>query len=107
VFFRPTVWRPRVGQFANRYVRGVQLILRDACVFRPLRTALTVLTTLRRLHPKDLKVKDPRRFARVWGNSRIWPMIQSGMGPDEIERTWQEELAAFAKKRAKYLIYPE
>lgn len=107
VYFRPLVWRAHRGQFANRLVRGVQLVLRDVKAFRPLKTALAILTTIQRLHPKELKIRDWRRFGRTWGNDEVLRLIRRGLSHEEIERTWAPELAAFGEKRAKYLIYPE
>jgi len=105
VWFRPIVWRAYRGQFANRVIRGVQLILKDPKAFRPLKTALAILTTIHRLWPRDLRIRDARRFGRVWGNDEVLRMIRRGVAPDEIEKTWEPELAAFGEKRAKYLIY--
>lgn len=105
VRFRPITWTPRVGQYAGKAVPGVQLILQDPKEFRPLRTALTILSTLHRLFPDELKVKDVRRFARVWGQDDVLPAIRAGRSVDEIEATWAGGLEAFAKARAKYLMY--
>jgi uncharacterized protein YbbC (DUF1343 family) len=106
VRFRSMAWRPWRGQFANRVVRGVQLLLTDPHAFLPLRTALTLLVTIRRLHPREFQVRDWRRFARVWGNEDVLRAIRRGDDVAAIEASWQRELAEFGAARAKYLIYP-
>lgn len=106
VFFRPLYYRPRGRQFTRKRVPGVQLMLLQPRRFRPLRTALTVLVTLQRLYKAKLVITNTKKFGRVWGNDAILPMIRAGKSVAQIERSWKAELAAFAKKRAKYLIYP-
>jgi uncharacterized protein YbbC (DUF1343 family) len=105
VFFRPLIYRPWGRQFEDKDVAGVHLMLKDPRVFRPLRTALTILVTLQALYGKDLTVKSKDRFARIWGNDQILPMIRKGSSVVEIEATWTPELEEFAARRAKYLLY--
>jgi uncharacterized protein YbbC (DUF1343 family) len=105
VRFRPIAFRPNRGQFARKMLGGAQILLDDPRSFRPLRTALSFLVNLQRLYPDQLKVKDWRRFGRVWGNDEILRMIRQGLTVDQIEASWAAELDEFGKKRAKYLIY--
>jgi uncharacterized protein YbbC (DUF1343 family) len=104
--FRPMTFLPRRGQFANKVTHGVQVLLQDPRELAPLRTALTILVTLKKLHPDQLTVKDRKRFGRVWGNDEVLRLIDEGKSVAEIEATWAGELAAFGQKRAKVLIYP-
>lgn len=105
VRFRAIVWRPNRGQFAGRLVRGVQLILDDPRTFMPLRTALAMLVTIKRLHPKELKIRDPKRFARVWGNDEVLKAVMRGDSVESIESSWLKGLQEFAVRRARYLLY--
>lgn len=106
VHFRPITWLPWHGQYDGKTVHGVQLHLRERRGFRPLRTALLILSTLRREFANKLTVSNAGRFAYVWGNDKVLEMLLAGKDWRAIEGTWQEELAAFAKKRSKYLLYP-
>lgn len=105
IIFRPFIYRPARGQFAGKVTPGVQLILTEPRVFRPLRCALTILVTLRKLYGDKMKVTDPKRFARVWGNDKVLRMIMEGKGVEEIESSWAKDLETFKQKRAKYLLY--
>lgn len=107
VWFRPMSYRPHYGRRTGQMLHGVQLMLRDPYAFRPLRTALVLLTTIRRMYPKDLEISNERLFKRVWGNDRILEMVKAGKSWKKIEATWQKELAAFGEKRAKVLLYAE
>ena len=46
-------------------------------------------------------------FTKHAGNETLQKQIESGMTEEEIKATWQPDLEAFKKIRAKYLIYPE
>lgn len=105
VRFRALHYTPYYGRFRGRTLPGVQLVLTDARSFRPLRTALTVLTTLERLYPGKVRFRSPRAFGRVWGTLSVRDAIRRGDDAATIEATWAEELAQFARARAKHLRY--
>lgn len=107
VYFRPMSYRPHYGRRTGSLLHGVQLILTDPRAFRPLRTAMVLLTTMQRLYPNDFEVKNEKLFGRVWGNDEILKMLRKGRSWKKIEASWQKELAAFGLVRAKHLIYPE
>jgi len=46
-------------------------------------------------------------FDQLAGSSRLRNQILSGMSVEEIRLSWNEELKAFKKIRAKYLLYPD
>lgn len=105
VRFRPMTWLPWHGQYDGKVVHGVQLHLASARGFRPLRTALIILTTLQREFGDQLKIDSASRFGRIWGNDEILQLVRAGKNWRDIEATWQAEVAAFYKTRAPYLVY--
>lgn len=46
-------------------------------------------------------------FEKLAGNRKIRRMIIDGMSADSIKATWADEVKAFRKRRAPYLLYPE
>lgn len=107
VLFRPMSWKPRAGaQFSGQLVHGVQLVLTNPKIFKPLQTALAILHTLYKLFPEQVRIKDIGRFGRVWGTERVLKALQEGVDWRKIEAAWQPELAEFALKRQKALLYP-
>ena len=103
VSFRATVYRPYYSRFAKQVLPGVQLVLEDASTFRPLRTALTLLTTVSRLYPGKPRFR--KGAARVWGNTTTLASVKAGETAAVIEAGWADALAAFGEKRAKHLLY--
>ena len=107
VLFRPMSWKPRAGaQFSGKLVHGVQLVLTNPRIFKPLKTALAILHNLYKLFPEEVRIKDIGRFGRVWGTERVLTALKSGVDWHKIEESWQPELAIFALKRQKALLYP-
>ncbi|WP_088653925.1 exo-beta-N-acetylmuramidase NamZ family protein [Geofilum rhodophaeum] len=47
-----------------------------------------------------------RFFNLLAGGDRLLQQIESGMSETEIRASWEDELAAFSRLRARYLLYP-
>lgn len=105
VRFRPITYRPYYHRYARQILHGVHLVVTDPRAFRPLRTALTLLVTVERLHPKVPTFRSPGYVARIWGNDRVISMVREGRTVAELEASWADDLAAFGETRARYLLY--
>lgn len=46
-------------------------------------------------------------FDKLAGTDKLRLQIQQGMEPDKIRESWKQDLEAFRKVRAKYLLYPD
>lgn len=103
VRFRALRYRPYYSRFAKQVLGGVQIHVDDPRVFRPLRTALTLLTTVERLYPGKSQFR--KGAARVWGNEKVLAAVRAGIDATAIEAGWQAELKGFGEKRAKHLLY--
>lgn len=105
VRFRPVTYRPYYHRHKGKMLHGVQLIVDDARAFRPLATALTLLTTIERLWPKQMRFRRERSVARVWGTTRVQEMVQAGASAAEIEATFTGDLVLYGVQRAEALLY--
>jgi uncharacterized protein YbbC (DUF1343 family) len=59
VHFREAAFEPGFQKYAGLICRGAQMHVTDRQVFRPLRTALEILRTIRDLYPQDFAWKQP------------------------------------------------
>jgi uncharacterized protein YbbC (DUF1343 family) len=105
VRFQALAYKPFYGKFKDKPLRGVRMVLDDSHPFRPLHTALAVLVTLHAIYPEQLQFADETTFAKHWGNTRVLEAIRAGQTVDQIEASWETELAAFAALRQSALIY--
>lgn len=113
VVFRRLYFRPTFNKFHNQLCGGAQMHVTDRRLFQPVKTALCILFVLLRDYAKEFRWKDPPyEFVMdrlpidiLWGNSWIREDLENGVAPNDIERKWQNGLAAFLKVREKYLLY--
>ena len=101
--FQPYWFKPFYFMFKNKDLKGVRLILTDKKAFKPVKTALEVLTSLELLYPDTYR--PPKDFEQIWGVDYILTGVKEGKTADEVIKIWSEDLEKFKKTREKYLIY--
>ncbi|MGW2208879.1 exo-beta-N-acetylmuramidase NamZ family protein [Streptomyces sp. NPDC001781] len=80
VRFREVRYVPTFDKHAGRPVRGVQLHVTDREAFTPVRTAVAVLGTLRRLYPEDFAWSGDV-IDRLWGSGDLRRTVDAGEDP--------------------------
>ncbi len=113
VFFRPAWFRPTFQKHAGRECGGLQVHVLDRESFQPVRTGLAVLAALRRLAGATFDwrrevyefVTDRLAIDLLFGSDRERLALEAGRPPREIARAWEEEEAAFRRRRQAFLIY--
>ena len=98
-------------KYGGQTVPGVRLVVSDADVFRPVRTALHVVDVARRLHPAEFAWVGANRreptlltIDRLAGTDRVRKAIEAGT-LDELLRRNERDVAAFRVLREPYLLY--
>ncbi|MEU7426183.1 DUF1343 domain-containing protein [Streptomyces sp. NPDC040750] len=91
VRFRELRYVPAFHEHAGRLLRGVQLHVTDRAAFAPVRTAVAMLATLRRLYPKDFAWRTAKAGAEgtghrhfidlLWGSDRLRLALDAGDDP--------------------------
>ncbi|BDH06303.1 exo-beta-N-acetylmuramidase NamZ family protein [Streptomyces seoulensis] len=84
VHFRDLRFVPTFHKHAGRPLRGVQLHVTDRDAFAPVRTAVAMLATLRRLYPDDFAWADGADSGfidQLWGSDRLRRAIDAGEDP--------------------------
>ncbi|WP_309500444.1 DUF1343 domain-containing protein [Streptomyces shenzhenensis] len=89
--FRDLWFVPAFHEHAGRRLPGVQLHITDRAAFAPVRTAVAMLATLRRLHPDDFawhttdggaEGTGHRYFVDLlWGSDRLRRAVDAGDDP--------------------------
>lgn len=108
VRFAETYFSPTFSKFEGKDCSGVQLHLTDRPdrrEFRPVRTAVTMLVTARKLYRKDFDWRDDNWIDKLTGSDRLRKAIDDGADTDAVVAQWHDELAEFRRTRKKYLIY--
>jgi uncharacterized protein YbbC (DUF1343 family) len=104
VRLREAYFTPTFSKFQGRTVGGVQLHVHDRAAFDPVRTGIALLVTARRVW-SGFAWRSDHWIDKLTGSARVRTMIDAGAGTDAVVAAWQEELAAFRRTRAQYLLY--
>ena len=102
VRFVPVRFKPSASVFKGEECGGVNIVVTDRELFRPVRVGLEMAVALRRLYPNDWKVDS---YARLLVNADTLERVRRADEPEAIERAWQPRLAEFRRARTRALLY--
>jgi uncharacterized protein YbbC (DUF1343 family) len=100
--FVPVRFTPRASVFKGEACGGVNLIITDRAVFKPVRAGIEIAVALRRLYAEVWRAND---YARLLASGAVLDAIKTGMSADAIEQTYKLSLDEFRQRRAKVLFY--
>lgn len=102
VRFSPVEFTPGEDIYVGRPCQGVRLTVTDRDALDLGRLGAELISALWKLYPQQFKVE---KTLRLVGSRKTLERIQAGDDPREIVAGWREELEAFRKLRARYLLY--
>ncbi|HPT28711.1 MAG TPA: DUF1343 domain-containing protein, partial [Bryobacteraceae bacterium] len=102
VRFYPVEFKPSTSNLAGKTVQGVHLVVIDREGFSTLRLGLEIAAALEKLYPGKI---DWESNAKLIGSREAIDGIRKGTDPRNLEPRLQEAAAAFAARRAPYLLY--
>ncbi|MCW2948848.1 MAG: hypothetical protein JWR24_5565 [Actinoallomurus sp.] len=108
VRFREAYFAPTFSKWQNQNCAGVQVTVTDRRRYDPIRTALAMIVTARKMYPKDFAWREstpPYWIDKLTGSDLVRKGVDGGSTTDQIVASWQGELARFRAKRARYLLY--
>lgn len=107
VRFEPVRFTPEApgdGKWAGVEVGGVRFVATGPD-YDPTRAAVTALVEARRLGGPEWEWSESH-FDRLAGNATLRGQIDAGLGPATLTADWGDQIAAFRRLSADYLIYP-
>jgi uncharacterized protein YbbC (DUF1343 family) len=100
------------AKYPGQRLRGVRLHATDRATYRPIRTALLLIDTIRRLHPTEFRFIGPTAQSpnaywidRLAGTDRLRTAMEAGTLPALLDE-WERETRQFEAQRARHLLYP-
>jgi uncharacterized protein YbbC (DUF1343 family) len=94
---------PTAAKFKGETIPGLRLLVTDRHAYRPVRTALLLIDTIKRHHPEQFAWGPS--ITRLTGSNKAREAIDAGQLESLLDE-WDREAAAFARTRAPYLLYP-
>ncbi|HUJ50794.1 MAG TPA: exo-beta-N-acetylmuramidase NamZ domain-containing protein, partial [Bryobacteraceae bacterium] len=98
----PTRFTPASSNFSGHSIQGVRFVITDRNAFDSTRLGLEVAYALEKLYPGRIPWEEDRFLI---GNQEIINAIKAGTDPRDTVQKMEESLAAFIKRREKYLLY--
>jgi uncharacterized protein YbbC (DUF1343 family)/CubicO group peptidase (beta-lactamase class C family) len=102
VRFYATRFTPKASNLKGQPIQGVRFVITDREAFGSTRLGLEIAAAIHKLFPTKLDFPVNRALI---ANPETIRMILAGEDPRSIQDRQAGELAAFAERRAKYLIY--
>lgn len=103
VYFRPSYWTPFFGDYKEKQLAGVELVVTDPYAFRAVPTAVEIAAALRATSPSAVHVD--KGLSTDWGTDTFGNALTAGSSAPQIEAQWSAGLAQFIAVRKKYLLY--
>jgi uncharacterized protein YbbC (DUF1343 family) len=113
VLFRACQFEPTFQKHAGQFCGGAQLHVVDRSAFRPVETAVSILSLVRRLAPGDFAWRRPpyeyeekkMPIDILWGRDTLRIGIDSGSSPEEIMQPTSADIVKFNELVEPYLLY--
>lgn len=113
VVFRACQFEPTFQKHAGQLCGGAQLHVVDRSAFRPVETAVSILSLVRRLAPSDFAWRQPPyeyEYTKMpidilWGSDDLRHGIDSGASPREIMQPVAGSIAEFDRLVEPYILY--
>jgi uncharacterized protein YbbC (DUF1343 family) len=110
---RPLIFEPTSNKWAGRSCKGFQLHVTDPKTFLPYRTSLALLQAVMHLYPEEFAYKKPPyeyEYDRlpmdlILGDREVRQDLEQGKNIMALEKSWQNDLAAFEKLRREVFLY--
>jgi uncharacterized protein YbbC (DUF1343 family) len=90
--------------FRGEAVEAVHLEITDRNDYRPVWTALVLLTEIRRQHPNEFEITNSG-FTQMIGSFRARDAFDEGEDPQSIWQRWEEENSVWEERVGKYRLY--
>ncbi|MGH9948545.1 MAG: hypothetical protein ACRD6X_15310, partial [Pyrinomonadaceae bacterium] len=100
--FIPIRFKPTASVFKGENLSGINLVITERNVFKPVRTGIEIACALRKLYPNDWQVE---RYARLLVNQEVLEQIKRGDSPESIGRYVAEKENDFFRRRSTFLLY--
>ena len=98
----PTAFTPAESNFKGVRIEGVRFQITNRDVLNASRLGMELMAAMEKLYPGKVDFAASRRIV---GSDDLIRRLKAGEDPRALETLLQDDVEAFARKRAQYLIY--
>jgi uncharacterized protein YbbC (DUF1343 family) len=93
---------PDSGLYKGQQCEGARLEVTDRASFQAMRMGMEIAAALLKLYPDKFEAV---KMIELVGNAQTIERLQAGDAPEAIVASWEPDVTAFRKIRAKYVLY--
>ncbi len=102
VRFVPIHFTPASATYASQVCNGVSILVTDRAALDAPELGIELASALHNLYPAEFKME---QMQTLLANPEVYQALVRGDDPRRIADEWREELDAFLKRRAPFLLY--
>jgi len=102
VRFEAATFTPDSGLYKGEHCEGVRAVLTRRNALEPVRMGVEIASALAKLYPDKF---DPSKMIELLGNAATIKQLVEGSAPAAIAASWDNDMEAFRRIRATYLLY--
>jgi len=103
-FYRPQQFTPWFSKYREQNCSGLQIHVTDPDTFRPIRSALRLISEALKMHPAEFEFR-VRSFDRLIGNNWVRERLLKGQSVESIRKEWIPGTEEFQRRREAYFLY--
>ena len=111
--FRPAVFEPTFQKYAKQPCGGCQIHVTDRLAFKPMLTGAALIREFRRTNPDAFAWRQPPYEYEdeklpidiLAGSDELRLQVEADVPVTDIAASWQDDEAAFMKRRGPFLLY--
>jgi uncharacterized protein YbbC (DUF1343 family) len=111
VRFRSVYFTPTFGKYQGELCAGIHVFVTDRGEFRSIEVVLHLIRQIKMEYPDKFVWQEPEipdghyHIDLLCGNSKVRGYIDTGKPLSTLFRQWQDEIQAFLRMRADFLLY--
>jgi len=91
-------------KYKNEKCNGIKIHISNRALFKPIDFAVKLIYVFHKLYPEDFSFRESH-FDRLWGSNSLRENILDGKTPNEILKSFENELVKFRSLRKQFLLY--
>tara|TARA_B100000949_G_C14287445_1_gene455115 strand:+ start:2727 stop:4034 length:1308 start_codon:yes stop_codon:yes gene_type:complete len=112
VEFKEVTYRPvgspyynRVPQYDGRSCSGLEIIITDQDLVKPVETATTIITLMNQLHPREFQWRGHDYIDKLFGSDMLRVFVAQKKPPSYLSPQWMHDEMKFSEFRKSFLLY--
>ena len=95
----------RVPQYDGQSCSGLEIIITDQDLVRPVETATTIITLMDQLHPREFQWRGHDYIDNLFGSDMLRIFVAQKKPPSYLSPQWMHDEMKFSEFRKSFLLY--